>query len=442
MQSFLARFSSSWAPEPASPPLDGVPGLGEVDVGGRRCVTLAANDPLALATDARVREAASAALRRYGTACDGTTKALIDLETTLARHLARPAAVVAADWSELWPSLWLHAEQIHLARALPDAWHAGLPHAAFGHLLELENALPRLAGTSIVVAVPGVTFGRGDLANLPRVEDLARRADAALVVDESLGLGVLGANGRGALEHLDCAPESLVVASLGPLGGSGVVCAGPEAIVSRLRRVPTRTLPPPALLAAALRGLELVASEPHRRARVLDAAERLHRGLRSLGLDTGPSVTHVVPVWVGDEARCERLRTSLLEAGLAVGAWLAPGRSRLVLIPQATHTDDQLDQAVELVERLARRAGMSFTPPPSSVEISLARPKTYAQTAACGAHWEEPAPTEDEQTNLVGELLQSAARGMPGRVLAAVETLTWRAVSATSIDVRRWLRRK
>ena len=186
MQSFLTRFSSSWAPEPASPPLDGVPGLGEIDVGGRRCVTLAANDPLALATDARVREAASAALRRYGTACDGTTKVLIDLEAALARHLARPAAVVAADWSELWPALWLHAEQIHLARALPDAWHAGLPHAAFGHLLELEGALPRLAGTSIVVAVPGVTFGRGDLANLPRVEDLALEDVERLMIRKAL----------------------------------------------------------------------------------------------------------------------------------------------------------------------------------------------------------------------------------------------------------------
>lgn len=442
VQAFLARFTTEWTPELPTPPLEGVPGMGEIDVGGRRCLTLAANDPLGLATDARVREAASAALRRFGTACDGATRVLFELEAALAAHLGRPAALVAADLNELWPTLATQADAVHLARALPEGWRASAPAHTFGHLVELEAALPREPGEAIIVGVPGVTFGRGDLANLPRVEDLARRAGAALVVDESLGLGVLGEHGRGALEHLACAAEALVVSALGPLGGSGVVLAGPQAVIDRLRGSPMRSLPPPALLAAALRGLELVRQEPARRARVLDAALVLHRLLRSRGFDTGPSVTHVIPVWVGDEARALRLRSALLESGLAVGCVLAPGRSRLVLMPQATQTDAQLEQAVELLERLARRAGMAFSPPPSSVEIALARPKSFAQSAPCGAHWEEPMTQPQEPTSLVKELVSSAARGLPGRVFAAVETLTWRAVNSTSGDVRSWLRRR
>lgn len=407
-------------------------------MGGRRALCFATDDALGLSADPRVKEAALAATRRYGTQGGRDLALQHELEQRLAAFVGREQVVVASDAGSLLHPLGALSD-VCLGAVRRPCWPSstlasGMRQAFDPDVLETELAAD-LEAAKLVVA-PSVHPDEGDLSPLPRINELCHRFGAALLVDETWGFGTLGKTGAGGAELLlgsDVSPM-LVFGFEGALASRGVALAGPAEVVRAIREgVPEGARSAPAQLGAALKAIEIIAAEAGRRARLFDASARLMAGVRAMGLDTGPSVTPRVPVWVGDEVRCDRLAQALLEAGVWCRAVLVPAKARLVLLPQATHSDDQIDQALEIIERVARKGGLLPEARPLAVPaVEMARPDRFVLAAASAPHWHdgEVAPTRSAS---------AATAGMASRVFAAVETLTWRATNLRGSDVRKMI---
>jgi 8-amino-7-oxononanoate synthase len=185
-------------------------------------------------------------------------------------------------------------------------------------------------------------------------------------LDEAHATGVLGAQGAGLAEEQGLAADVAIhMGTLGKaLGSAGAYIAGSRALVelvaNRARSFVYTTGLAPAAVAAAGAALRVVESEPERRATLLRHADRLRRGLAALGLRARGD-THIVPVLVGDNAQAVGFAEALLERGVLAQAirppTVPPGTARLRVTPMATHTDAQIDRALDAFAAAARMAG-------------------------------------------------------------------------------------
>jgi 7-keto-8-aminopelargonate synthetase-like enzyme len=150
-------------------------------------------------------------------------------------------------------------------------------------------------------------------------------------------------------------PDALIGTLGKALGAAGAFVAAPRPTVAlienRARSYVFSTAPMPALAAAALAAIDLAQAADERRARVLAHAERLRRGLRELGFQVPDGGAAIVPALIGEPAAAMALSAALLERGVFVHGIRPPtvpaGTSRLRLTPMATHTEAQIDRAVE-----------------------------------------------------------------------------------------------
>src|SRR6266403_1831365 len=224
--------------------------------------------------------------------------------------------------------------------------------------------LDRLCHASLT---DGVFSMDGDLAPLPELARAARAQDAWLVVDDAHGLGVVGAGGRGALEHFGLGPEEVpvLVGTLGKAFGSfGAFVAGGADLIEYLIQtartyIYTTALPQP-VAAATRRALELAQAESWRRERVLALTARFRRHAKEAQVPLGDSATPIQPVVLGSAAAALAAQRQLQEAGLWVVAIRPPtvpqGSARLRITLSAAHTEAQVDELVAQLARACERA--------------------------------------------------------------------------------------
>lgn len=413
---------------------DTVPSAAEIESNGARLLNLAGDDLLGLASDTRVRNAASAALKDHGLTTLPGGRLQNALETRAASLLGAPAALVIAHEAallELLPS-WRLLTEVRGRRVLEDAAQVSTPEDA--------DAALKHAGV-VGMVLEALHPLEGDLSIVPRYAEVCQRHHARLVVIDD-ALGVLGPTGGGAVEHLSLSEQTAV--RLLPLGGAipgaGALVLGEPAFIEALRDV--LPVPPAPMIAAATKALEISAAEGPRRARLFDVAQKMIAGLRARGFDTGPAVTPWIPAWIGDEALCVQWLEALAEHSIACRGWLAGPRSRLLLTPGATLTDSQVNQALEVFERLARKLPL---PDASSVPKEapvLARPGSYAFGAPAAMYWatvdpRERRPMQPAAPDATVTPSTPESLSLRSRVVDAVETLTWRATNMSGTQVRR-----
>jgi 8-amino-7-oxononanoate synthase len=358
----------------------------QLQVDGRRCWNFCSNDYLGLAGDPRVAEAASAALARCGTGSGAAT--LISgynrehraLEEELAAFTRRPRALLfSSGWAAnlgvlralLDKSGTLIADELNHASLIDGGRLAGARYRRVAHadLADYGRALEDSAGAPALVATDSVFSMDGDLAPLEGLAALCRRHDAALMVDDAHGFGVLGEGGRGALftspAALDTGAVPVYMATLGKsLGVAGAFVAGSETLieylVQRARTWVFSTAPPPALAAAAREALRIVQREPGRRAHLQAMVQRFRAGARQLGISPGASQTPIQPIVLGEERRVLAVSAALLERGYWVAAirppTVPPGTARLRVTLSAAHGADQVDGLLEALSASLREA--------------------------------------------------------------------------------------
>jgi 8-amino-7-oxononanoate synthase len=256
-----------------------------------------------------------------------------------------------------------HASLLDGAR-LSEARLRRYPHADADRLRALLDHASQ--ATSLVVT-DGVFSMDGDLAPLPALADAAHHAGTWLMVDDAHGIGVLGASGRGTLEHFGLMGEGgqaavpILVGTLGKaLGTFGAFVAGSEALIELLIQrarsyIYTTALPPP-IATATLAALELAEHEHWRRERLQHLIQRFRAGAESLGLAVADSQTPIQPLIAGD-AETALAWSAFLEAnGILVTAIRPPtvpqGSARLRITFSAEHADADIDRLLETLAQL------------------------------------------------------------------------------------------
>lgn len=232
---------------------------------------------------------------------------------------------------------------------------------------ELESRLVEAQGCRLrLIATDGVFSMDGDLAKLDRIVDLAERYDAAVVVDDSHATGVVGRQGKGTPDHFGVADRiEIVTGTLGKaLGGAaGGFTSGKAEIVELLRQ---RSRPylfsntvPPAVVAGALRALELVVAGDELRAALHRNAAFFRARLGLLGFRLIPGDHPIIPVMVGDAALATALAEGLLAEGVYVVGFSYPvvpeGQARIRVQMSAAHTTGQLETAVQAFVKVGRQ---------------------------------------------------------------------------------------
>jgi len=257
-----------------------------------------------------------------------------------------------------------HASLIDGAR-LSGATLVRYAHAAVDEAARLAAVDP---AHTVLLATDGVFSMDGDLAPLPELSRCARTHGLWLVVDDAHGLGVIGANGGGVLEHFGLGSDAVpvLVGTLGKAFGSfGAFVAGSAAVIElliqRARTYRYTTALPEPVAAATRAALALIRQESGRRERLAALVTRFRAAGHAAGVPLGSSTTPIQPVLLGSPAAALAAQRQLAAAGYWVVAIRPPtvpvGSARLRITLSAEHTEAQVDAlAAELGAALARGA--------------------------------------------------------------------------------------
>jgi 8-amino-7-oxononanoate synthase len=356
----------------------------EIVVDGKPTVDFSSNDYLGLAGDPRLAQAAIDFLKQYhvGAAAARLISGNYAIHTELERELAKfknteaallfssgytantgtiPALVSKRD--VVYSDALNHASLLDAVR-MSRAEVRVFPHA---DLAALRKMLTEDTGKfrRRLIVVDGVFSMDGDLFPLDKLVPLAREFDAWTYVDDAHGTAVIGANGRGSVEHFGVEGEiDVIMGTLGKaLGGAGAFIAGSSTLIEyllhRARTFVFTTGSPPVLSAVTLKALEIVQNEPWRREQLWKNARYLREGLIAMGREApGEPDAYIVPVIIGSVEETVRVGTQLREAGYLVGAVRPPtvplGTSRLRITVSSAHTQSQIDGLLETLKTVLR----------------------------------------------------------------------------------------
>ncbi|HTS25326.1 MAG TPA: aminotransferase class I/II-fold pyridoxal phosphate-dependent enzyme [Bryobacteraceae bacterium] len=359
-------------------------GPGEVRMGRRKVLMFGSNDYLDLITHPKVKEAAVQAIRKYGSGCsgsrllNGTLDIHIQLESELADFVHKESAIIfgtgfQANYATLSALTEkgdvmicdhnLHASLVEGALRSP-ARTMRFRHNDLDHFERcLENCPPE---DKILIVSEGVFSMEGDIADLPGILKLAKPYGARVYVDEAHGIGVLGATGAGAAEHLGVLDDIDIVMgtfskSLASVGG---FIAGERAVIDYLKHtarpfVFSASLPA-ASVAAVATALQIMRKEPQRREHLLRVAGFLRDELQVRGFNVLPGETAIVPVVIQEEIDLCRLCKRLLEEGIYINPVLRPAAAQnlLRISVTAAHTESHVERLIDTLERVSSELGI------------------------------------------------------------------------------------
>ena len=182
---------------------------------------------------------------------------------------------------------------------------------------------------------------------------MKKKYNAYLIIDEAHAFGCMGDSGAGLAEELGLLNEiDIVIATLSKSAGcsGGFVAADRcviDYLINKARPFIYTTAPSPANSAAALCAIEIIKNAKDKRKRLKENADYLREKLKNLGLDTGASTSHIIPVIIGDNKKTLEISKQLFEKGFFVVAirppTVAPGTARLRISVQSDHTKEQID---------------------------------------------------------------------------------------------------
>jgi len=225
----------------------------------------------------------------------------------------------------------------------------------------LEKLLRQSSATSKIIVTDGVFSQDGDIAPIPDLLRLAERWDALVYVDDAHGAGVLGASGGGILEHFQAASDRLIyMATLSKAYGSiGGYVAANGLITEILRMLSaaygfTATLPPDQAMIIST-AIDVVRDEPERRRRLWANQRYFVKRMADLNYKLVAKETPIVPIWLGDDAKAEKLAHAIRAEGIHVDAIKFPAVSlnsaRLRIQMNAGHSHADIDHLVDILRR-------------------------------------------------------------------------------------------
>ena len=234
------------------------------------------------------------------------------------------------------------------------------------HLQKHSQKYP--SGRRLIVT-DGVFSMDGDLAPLPALAKIAEKHDAWLMVDDAHGLGVIGKQGRGTVDHfgLNQTQVPVLMGTLGKAFGTfGAFVAGSETLIETLiqqaRSYIYTTALPPAVAEATRASLTLVRNADDRREKLAMLIKQFRHGAKQLGLSLMDSETPIQPLLIGDSKQAMKISEILLaEHHVLVSAIRPPtvpgGSARLRVTLCANHTEAQVDRLLSALQLAIARTG-------------------------------------------------------------------------------------
>lgn len=359
------------------------PSEARITVNGKpNVINLSSNNYLGLADHPKVKEAAIKAVQDWGAGAGavrpiiGTMRIHIELEKRLAAFKHVESALVfqsgfTANAGTI-PTVTeegdiILTDELNHASIIDGVRLSKATRRIYKHcdMNSLEEALQQSQDArKRLIITDGVFSMDGDIAPLPDIAALAERYDAAVMVDDAHGSGVLG-GGRGTAFHYNV--HDKIDIQLGTLSKAVGVMGGYIAgsgrlidwLIQRGRPFLFSTAQPPAVVGAILAAIDLMENEPALVERLWENARYWKAGLQRLGFDTGISQTPITPVMTGDEGKAQSLQRGLFEEGVMALAIVFPtvarGKARLRTMPSAMLSRQDLDDALAAFEKVGKR---------------------------------------------------------------------------------------
>ena len=355
----------------------------EVLINGKKVLMFGSNSYLGLTNHPKIKEAAIAATRKYGTGCagsrflNGTLDIHEALEHRLAKFVGKEEAIIYSTGFQvnlgvvscltgreeyiLWDELE-HASIIE-GRRLSFSKSIKYKH---NDMASLEKQLQSCEPDKIkLIVTDGVFSMEGDVANLPEIVALAKKYNAAVMVDEAHGIGVFGKQGKGTCDHFGVTDDvDLIMGtfskSFASLGGF----IATDAITANYLRHNSRSYIfsasiTPASTAAVGAALDIMESEPERIAHLWEITNFALKGFREMGCEIGNTSTPIIPLFIRDNNKTFQVTRDLLDEGIFVNPVVAPAvapDSTLIRFSlMATHTQAQVETALEKIEKCFKK---------------------------------------------------------------------------------------
>ena len=363
------------------------PQWSEIEVGGRKLLNFCANNYLGLADSEELREAAKAALDRYGYGMAsvrficGTQEEHKQLEARISSFLGMEDTILYGSCFDANGGLFetlLSEEDAILSDALNHASiidgvrlsKAKRFRYTNNDMGSLEEELKKAEGSRFkLIATDGVFSMDGIIANLAGVCDLAEKYDAMVMVDDSHAVGFVGEHGRGTPEY--CGVEGRVDIITGTLGkalggASGGYTAASRPVVDWLRQrsrpyLFSNTLMP-AIAAASLKVFDIIERGDGLRESLYENAQRFRSGMEKLGFTLAGADHPIIPVMIGDAALASQMADMLLERGIYVIGFSFPvvpkGQARIRTQMSAAHSTADIDRAIAAFGAVGRELGV------------------------------------------------------------------------------------
>lgn len=349
--------------------LEGPSGV-EVIVDGKRLLNFSSNDYLGLANHPAVVAAFKRGAETYGVGSGashlvcGHSKSHHRLEEELAEFVGRERALLFSTGYMANLGVisalagrgdWIFEDRLNHASLLDGGLLSGARFKRYAHLdvESLKRALERCPARRKLIVSDGVFSMDGDLTPVPGLAKAAEQSNAWLLVDDAHGLGVIGKNGGGTLEHYGMNQEEVpvLIGTLGKAFGTfGAFVAGSDALIElliqRARPYIYTTALPPSIAEATRASLRLAQEQTWRREKLQALVQYFRRGAHELGLTLPDSRTPIQPVLVGDNQRALEAGARLFQRGFLLGAIRPPtvpaGSARLRITFSALHEEQQV----------------------------------------------------------------------------------------------------
>lgn len=355
----------------------------EVLINGKKVLMFGSNSYLGLTNHPKVIEAAVAATKKYGTGCagsrflNGTLDIHIALEDRLAKFVGKDEAIIYSTGFQvnlgvascltgredyiLWDELD-HASIIEGCR-LSMSKKIKYKH---NDMESLEKKLQMCDPDKVkLIITDGVFSMEGDVANLPKICELAKKYNAAVYVDEAHGIGVFGNQGRGTCDHFGVTKDVDLI--MGTFSKSFAALGGfiaTDSVTANYLRHNSRSYIfsasiTPASTAAVNAALDIMESEPERIEHLWKVTNYALEGFRNIGCEIGHTSTPIIPLFIRDNDKTFAVTRDLLEDGIFVNPVVSPAvPSQDTLIRfslMATHTIEQVDRALECIQKVFKK---------------------------------------------------------------------------------------
>ncbi|MDE6134225.1 MAG: pyridoxal phosphate-dependent aminotransferase family protein [Muribaculaceae bacterium] len=358
----------------------------EVIIDGRRVLMFGSNCYSGLVNDPRIKEAAIEATRKYGTGCagspflNGTLDLHKQLEARIAEYIGKEDVMIYSTgfgvnlgvvstltgkddyiiWDEQDHASIIEGRRLSFSKSLKYRHN---------DMESLEEQLRKCAPDKIkFIVTDGVFSMEGDVANLPKIVELAKEYNATVMVDEAHSIGVFGEGGRGVCNHFGVTDDvDLIMGtfskSFASLGG---FIATDKEITNFLRHhsrsyIFTASITP-ASTAAALKAIDLMIEEPERQENLWKLTNMALEGFRSRGFEIGNTSTPIIPLYIRDNLKTFKITSDLLNEGIfvnpVVSPAVAPHDTLIRFSLMATHTREQVEEALEKITKVFRENGV------------------------------------------------------------------------------------